>query len=560
MSNKKTKILIIPIILLTIFMYTGFSVNPNHNSLKFPELSNPPMRNVIIDGVINEGEWSAADWEIDFFLDADNTPDWNNKINVDGNNTMYIGEDLDNLYIALDLSSDRSDNDTGEWVGLWLNTENRTFDNEPDWYEYFNNGTETLLHDVEKNLPWQYFTNEIWLDYVNITDNLEYDVTNGIIEGDYTDLYKPFDGNELNITSEAAGQNHTYWMDCSFDLASWFPWLEWYTPQDGLKDIDIVIMFKFNTTVNDHKIIMWDSDDTMPPLEVPNQVKQLSTNEFFYTEYTNYAITNLTNDNEIRFSLYANHSSPFKINIDEIKFNIPYNRTNFGESVYYPYSTIKNYQIDWSFGPSPNNATDHRMFEFCIPKSELEGYNANTELGIIVGGYGTLATYPNTNNWVYSETDIAIFPGESDKYKYYDMKGVAIPFPSVSTLTIVTPSPTTSLEINLTWTTSIGADNYTLYRHSSEISSGNLNSATEVTTISGTNSIDTVSGIGTWYYSVVANNEWGSSEPSNSPHIEVQATQSQPIPGFSPMYIVLISILMISIIIFRKSYKLRDYN
>ena len=558
MSNKKTKALIIPIILLTIFMYTGCSVNPNYNSLKFPELSNPPMRNIVIDGVINEGEWSNADWEIDFFLDADNTPDWNNKINVDGNNTMYIGEDLDNLYIALDLSSDRSDNDTGEWVGLWLNTENRTFDNDPDWYEYFNNGTETLLHDVERNVPRQYFTDEIWLNFVNITDNLEYDITDGIVEGDYTDLFNQFDGNEMNITSEVVGQNHTYLMDCSFDLTSRFPWLEWYTPQDGIQEIDIVITFKFNTTVNDHKIIMWDNNGTLPPLNDSNQVKQLYTIDFFGTNITDYAIENLVDDKEIGFSLFANHSNPFKINIDEIRFDVKYNRTNYAGSVYYPYSTIKNYQIDWSFGPSPKNATDHRMFEICIPKSELEGYNADSELGIIVGGYGTLAAFPNTNHWVYSETDIAIFPGESDKYKYYNMKGCVIPLPSVSTLTIVTPSPTTNLGINLTWTTSIGADNYTLYRYSSEISSSNLNSATEVTTISGTNTIDTVSGIGTWYYSIVVNNEWGSSDPSNSPYIEVQASESQPIPGYSPLYMFLISVLMISAIVFKRFYKFRE--
>jgi hypothetical protein len=492
-------------------------------------------------------------------LDADNTPDWNNKINVDGNNTMYIGEDLDNLYIALDLSSDRSDNDTGEWVGLWLNTENRTFDNEPDWYEYFNNGTETLLHDVEKNLPRQYFTNEIWLNFINITDTLEYDVTDGIVEGDYTDLYNQFDGNELNITSEAVGQNYTYWMDCSFDLTSVFPWLLWHTPEDGLQEIDIVITFKFNTTVNDHKIIMWDSDGTIPPLNDSSQVKQLYTIDFFGTNITDYAIDNLVDNEEIGFSLYANHSNPFKINIDEIRFDVKYNRTNYAGSVYYPYSTIKSYQIDWSFGPSPKNATSHRMFEICIPKSELEGYNTDSVLGIIVGGYGTLAAFPNTNHWVYSETDIAIFPEESDEYNYYNMKGCVIPLPSVSTLTIVTPSPTTSLEINLTWTASIGADNYSLYRYSSEINSGNLISATEVTTIISTNTIDIVSEIGTWYYSIVANNEWGSSDPSNSPNIVVQELPSPPpIPGYPLLIIFLTSAIVVSILLHKRSSTIRD--
>jgi hypothetical protein len=41
MSNKKSKAMIIPIILLTLFIYTGFSVNHNHTSLKSPELQMP---------------------------------------------------------------------------------------------------------------------------------------------------------------------------------------------------------------------------------------------------------------------------------------------------------------------------------------------------------------------------------------------------------------------------------------------------------------------------------------------------------------------------------------
>jgi len=98
------------------------------------------------------------------------------------------------------------------------------------------------------------------------------------------------------------------------------------------------------------------------------------------------------------------------------------------------------------------------------------------------------------------------------------------------------------LDINLAWTTSSGAENYTLYRHTSQITSGNLNCATEVKTITGLNTTDTVPGPGRWYYAVVTNNEVGSSDPSNSPYIDVQEPSSQDIPVVIPVLITLASV------------------
>ena len=146
-------------------------------------IANPPMNNVVIDGVINENEWSGADWKIDFYLDVDNTPDYNGTINVDGENVLYVGEDLNNLYLALDLCSDRSDNETSEWIGVWLNTANRTFDNYFDWVTFFDNGVETLLHEVEENQPWEYYSEEIDLYTEHINDDTEIMPTYGKFNG-----------------------------------------------------------------------------------------------------------------------------------------------------------------------------------------------------------------------------------------------------------------------------------------------------------------------------------------------------------------------------------------
>ena len=132
--------------------------------------------------------------------------------------------------------------------------------------------------------------------------------------------------------------------------------------------------------------------------------------------------------------------------------------------------------------------------------------------------------------------------------------------PSSPILTIITSSPTVNLDINLTWTTSPGADNYTLYRHTSQITSSNLNSATEVKTVTGTSTTDTVPVPGRWYYAIVANNETGSSCPSNSPYIDVQEPISNGIPGYPLIYLYLFSLIGVLIILYRKILKINTNN
>jgi len=68
----------------------------------------------------------------------------------------------------------------------------------------------------------------------------------------------------------------------------------------------------------------------------------------------------------------------------------------------------------------------HRMFEIRIPKSEIEHYDSNGNLGIMVGGYGTLA-FPDSNYWVYSKVMTAMLIQQSDKYYYFNMQGLETP-------------------------------------------------------------------------------------------------------------------------------------
>ena len=155
MRNKNLKLILISSIITNLVLLSVFSI-PRSVGASLPKTSS-----IGIDGIITETEWSNADWNISFYLDINNTADWNGKINVDGNNTMYIGQDRSNLYIALDLWCDRSNNSTGEWVGIWLNTINRNFSDFTEWMGYLNDGAESLVHNVETEQPWDPFRDNI---------------------------------------------------------------------------------------------------------------------------------------------------------------------------------------------------------------------------------------------------------------------------------------------------------------------------------------------------------------------------------------------------------------
>lgn len=412
MRQKKLKILIIPIITLILLLFSTYTI------------ANPPMNNVVIDGVINESEWSGADWKIDFYLDVDNTPDFNGKINVDGENVLYLGEDLNNLYLALDLCSDRSDNETDEWIGVWLNTANRTFDNYYDWVTFFDNGVETLMHDVEENQPWEYYSEDIGIYTGHISDDTEITPTYGKFNGSADYLYYWWTADFVNITSETVGVDDIYWVNFSVDLSKWYPFQD---EINAIKRIQIRVGTQHSVVINEQKLILWNSDGTLPPLNDPLQVISLNNQNSYLLELHDYGLANLTVDNKLQFSLFANNSSPFNTVLERLDFNVYRNFTNMAGHVWVPHSTVNSYQLDMSFGASPNNATDHRMFEFSIPKTELEHYDSNEELGIIVGGYGTLGYINGSNFWVFSTIDYHQRVEDNSYYNYYDMKGVESP-------------------------------------------------------------------------------------------------------------------------------------
>ena len=169
---------------------------------------------------------------------------------------------------------------------------------------------------------------------------------------------------------------------------------------------------------------------------------------------------------------------------------------------------------------------------------------------------------PSLGRWYYAVTanNESGSSGPSNS-PYIDVQEESKPPPVPPVLDITTPSPTTILDVSLGWTTSTGADNYTLYRYTSPITSSNLNLATEVKTITETTTTDTVPGIGRWYYVVVANNRSGSSDLSNYDFIDVEEapTGGSPaaISGYSLYFIGLTSIMMI-FIIYKKKFRVKQ--
>ncbi|MFX1590064.1 MAG: hypothetical protein ACFFC1_18130, partial [Promethearchaeota archaeon] len=185
-----------------------------------------------------------------------------------------------------------------------------------------------------------------------------------------------------------------------------------------------------------HKIMFWYNDGSIPLLTDTTQVKDLNAGITYQTDTILYGLDNLTADNKLQFSLYGNHTDPFMINLNQLVLNPHMNTTNYAGPVDVPYSSINNYEIKWDFGPSPGNSTDHRMFEIAIPTSELENYRAYRDLGIVVGGYGTMA-FKGTNYWCFSEIDTWIPYDDSLDYNYFNMGGTAPTIPGYNLFFII---------------------------------------------------------------------------------------------------------------------------
>lgn len=411
MYTKKSNFLFIPLI-IALLMVFGIGSTVIADST--------PMKNINIDGIITDAEWSDRDWKVPFFLDID---DVGNPPDSDGYNYIYLGEDTQNLYIGLDLASDKTGNITGEWLSLFLITNNRTFSDYNGWEEYLNNGTESLVYDVENDQIWPFLSDTIGGASNRVNDESEYNALYGTIEGSTVEL-DGLDDIYFNITSEFDNGYYISQVDFSIDTTKWF-WIFNEIYAETINTIRFQMNHTVNDTINEHKLYLRYPNGTLNP-DDPDQVRSLNTGTSVEILDFWYDGGNLTADHKMQYTLFANNTTPFQTEIDMFWLIPYYNLSNSVVSLTYPYTSINDFQIEWSFGPGPDNVSNHRMFEIRIPKSELEHYNPDEYLGIIVGGYGTM-TFIDKNYWVFSEFINYIWEQNSVNYKYFDMLGCIAP-------------------------------------------------------------------------------------------------------------------------------------
>lgn len=305
-----------------------------------------PMQGVTVDGTITEAEWEGLDWKVPFYLDID---DVGNPPDTDGYNYLYLGEDVSNLYIGLDLCSDKTGGTNGEWVSVWLNTHNRTFSNSVEWESNYNDGVESLVYDVEQDQVWDFLSDTIGGILSRVNDDSEYSATYGTISGNTTDLYN-LNGIFFNITAELVGSYYVSTVEFIIDTVKWLPLFDGIFASN-IQWIEFQIYTKANISISDHSLYLAYSNGSVNPSDL-NQVRTLSKNSSLEVLQFNYEVSNLSSNLEMKFLLYANDTSPFMTQIDSLHLTPYYNQSNSVATIGAPYTSINNFDIDWAFGVS----------------------------------------------------------------------------------------------------------------------------------------------------------------------------------------------------------------
>ncbi|QEE14659.1 hypothetical protein DSAG12_00472 [Promethearchaeum syntrophicum] len=516
-----------------------------------PAIANLEMGPLNFDGIIGDTEWIDADVRDQFFIDADNSDG-----NIDGNNSLLIGEDEENLYIGLDLNCDQTVDPSSEWVGIWLNTNNSSFSGENEWLQTVNDGAESLIVNVSSEELWEPFgdSSSYDNDFYPISDE---DLITPVIYGDYFGNYQDlvsFDSLYYGLNSTAyLGYNVTR-LDIEFDLQNFYgQLLDDYIGH--IQRFNLYIRSDLNTTIDSHRVVAWKPDGTLD-LDDPNQNFNLSKNSVPNNDWGYINSGNLTAENTLKISIIANSSSlEFEVLYDRIFFYIEVDSYNHGgpddHIMDKPLSSIKNAEYSIGFGPSSLNSTSHRQFEFKIPKSELEHYDANQELGIIVGGYGTMS-FEDKDFWCYSKSSFFLDENFSDQYLYYDMQGVE----SGDGISINRPSDIIfehgQIGNYITWIISdinVHSPTYTIYQN------GTLNSTGEWT--SGSLIIVDVNNLipGIYNYTIIAFDGYGGSIQDDVSVIIL--SDSNGVAGYP--YFLFIGIAIVSISILSKKIKKIGY-
>ena len=301
-----------------------------------------PMEGIVVDGTITEAEWEGCDWKVGFYLDID---DVGNPPDTDGNNYLYLGEDLNNLYIGLDLCSDKTGGTNGEWVSVWLNTNNRSFSDAQAWESYYDDGVESLMYDVENDQEWKFLSNTISGFQSTINDDSEYSAIYGNIDGNKADM-DYLDALVFNITAENVGGYYISRVEFNVDFKVWYNDFFDGIFLDNIQRVNFQIYTSANTTILEHYLYLAYNNGTINN-DDQNQIRELSTSTSQEMLQFNYGPGNLSATDIMKFVLYANSTSPFLTGINSLHITPYNNMTNHVATVTYPYTSISNYDIEW---------------------------------------------------------------------------------------------------------------------------------------------------------------------------------------------------------------------
>ncbi len=400
--------------------------------------SNPKQSTPDLDGVIEKREWARAAYTIPFYLDVDNTIDSTvGKSNVDGWNYMYVTEDANNYYVALDLCSDRTNNKEGEWISFQL--ANRLPDTpgsklafqslEDIGYEYlfYNVSDDTVFnHQYEPGIG---VTSYYDIPIVPEIDTMT--VIRGDVSGDHYDFWTEYDSNSL-IANSMHYESEGVWLAGDFidihfavNITEKLPDEEISTFLSAMTDMDLRIRLQSNLTSNpvghfgiptqyyfaiaEHGGMPGNFTDGFF-LSDPNELPFAANASSIITADLNHLNINASTG-MFYFSIHCWNDedgadpTAFGIEIDkiELKFTTAEMQAIVGNSI-----APGNYDIAYTFGSSENCPEDHRMFEFKMAKNELPSLS-DEMLYINVAGYGTMLIV-GTNYWVYPHYGLPLPP------------------------------------------------------------------------------------------------------------------------------------------------------
>jgi parallel beta-helix repeat protein len=292
-------------------------------------------------------------------------------------------------------------------------------------------------------------------------------------------------------------------------------------------------------------------------------------------------------ENEVRttstYGLGLQSCSGTTISRNSITFN-----TGDGMAIYDSTgSVVKGNRIEWNDGPGiyigGTGSGNHEFRDNIIHANDEYGiYLTNAEnntfvhnalWGNVFGNIGIASTtgnaWDNGSRGNYWGDYIARYPAAvndgvvwntpytiSSESDNFPLAFNPLVQPEPPALAITTPSPSTSTTVELAWNLVAGADNYTVYRYNAEITPANIVQATVRGTVSGTTFSDTVPGVGTYWYAVVATNRSGSSPPSNSMSIIIN-DKDETIDGYDGTLLPVILASVVCILLGRGRRKMK---